>query len=121
MYCTLPDYVCMTKQNIDRYGGNGDSVFNSTLSNAMVMCYNMAIQYATQRKLKNLPVPISIVAKSDPDSGETYTQIRFTNEVNINTFEKVAAMMTSPNATIQINPSASSVCVDIYTQINKAY
>ena len=120
-YITLPEYVCLTKQNIDRYGADGNIVFNSTLSNAMVLCYNVALGYANHRSLKNLPMPISCVVKSDPDSGETFTQLRFSTDININTLEKVCSLYNNKTTTIQVNPNNSSICVDIYTQTNRDF
>ena len=121
MYITLPEYVCLTKQNIDKYGADVNVVFNSALSNAMVLCYNVALGYANQRSLKNLPMPISCVVKSDPDSGETFTQLRFSTDININTLEKVCSLYNNETTTIQVNPNNSSICVDIYTQTNRGF
>lgn len=107
----LSEYVKKTSEKIGESGGNPNAVYDSSVSDAMIMCHNIACEYANSRKNKNPPIPISITNKASDD--EAYTQLKFSTDINSESLKKAISKLNAEN--INVTEYGSSINVEIYT------
>ena len=112
MVINLSEYVKRTSEEIGRSGGNPDAVYDSSVSDAMITCHNIACEYASLRKNKNPPVPTAVVNKSADD--EAYTQFKFSTDVNTESLKKAINKTKNPES-INVVEYGNSINVEIYT------
>lgn len=81
---SFPEYVNEISHNIYNFGGDGSVVFNSSVSNAIISCYDIMREYARVRQLKNIPSPVSVVCKiPETPAVANYTALKFNVPLNL--------------------------------------
>lgn len=107
----LSDYVKKTSEEIGKMGGDPNIVYNSNISDAMIKCRNIACEYAKIRKNKNPPIPIAVINKAS--DCESYTQFKFSTDLNTETLKK-AINAINENHNVSLTEYESSINVEIY-------
>ena len=112
MIINLSEYVKRTSEEIGKSGGNPDAVYDSSVSDAMITCHDIACEYATSRKIKNPPIPTAVLNKSSDD--ESYTQFKFSIDLNTESLKKAINKLKNPE-NVNIVEYGNSINVEIYT------
>ena len=111
----LPEYVKKTAEEISKSGGDPNAVYDSSISNAMITCHNIASEYATSRRVKNPPIPTAVINKSSDN--ESYTQFKFSTDINTESLKK-AIHKINGSENISVTEYNNSINVEIYTDNN---
>ena len=107
----LSDYVKKTSEEIGRMGGDPNIVYKSNMSDEMIKWRNIACENAKIRKNKNPPIPIAVINKAS--DCESYTQFKFSTDLNTETLKK-AINAISENHNVSLTEYESSINVEIY-------
>jgi len=111
---TLSEYIKKTSESIANAGGDPEAVYDSNISDAMITCHRIANEYARCDKSKSPPVPLAVKNKTSEE--ETYTQFKFSNDVNPDKLRQSVINLDKDN--ICVTEYGSSVNVEIYIESN---
>lgn len=109
---TLSEYILCTRQNILSSGENGDIVFDSKTSNAIIVCFNIMNEYARSRNLKSVPIPVAVMSKRSEDT-QNYAQIKFNQQLSIDALYSIIDKLGLGEC-VTINEYSSCISFDIY-------
>ena len=113
----LPEYIKTVESNIYAYGGDGSVIYTSSVSSAMICCYNLMCAYTSLSKRKNPPVPITVTTKSTDTGDENYTCFKFpTNDINLNILNRVIHTSGIVGNVVEYG---STINLEIYTSKNR--
>ena len=113
----LPEYIKTVELNITAFGGDGSVIYTSSVSSAMICCYNLMCMYMNLSKRKNPPVPITVTTKSTDSGDESYTCFKFpTSDINLNILNRV---LHAGGVVGNVVEYGSTINLEIYTSKNR--
>ena len=107
---SLPEYIKRCQESLSKFGGDPNVCLTAGASTAMITCYNVMCTYASIRKIKDPPTPISVISKTSY-VGDSFTSISFTSSsINLNSLNK--AINGYPN--VNVNDYLATINLEIY-------
>jgi hypothetical protein len=109
---SLHNYIRKTQKIIDSKGENGaDIVFDPGVSDTMILCYNVMSQYAKEKKISDIPCPISINNKNIQGK-DSFTVLKFEPTIDTNLLSEI--FVKNGYQDISIEEYNMSINVEIY-------
>ena len=113
---SLPEYLSLVQTSISSRGGNERIIFDPSVSNAMLSCYNIATKYAAVKRHKRPPVPIDVASRNTSETFDTtYTQFRFAAE-DVNDLQTFKSIVESMKLNAEITAYDYIIIFELFTE-----
>lgn len=114
---TLTEYICSARNSLYSAGADGSIVYNPSIADAMITCWNIMGEYSRIKKIEEYPLPLAIVNKIDDDGIQSYTLLKFPVEIDVPIIMDIVDRRGINNI-VDIEEYNSCINIEIYT-INK--